>query len=126
MSFKYTVSAREQAFGAFKFAFWISLILDGGAIWLWLTEHYIWAGVLIVLSLFPVGIGILMGMSLIRSGGNWTITIEDGRIEWDSPDQTVEKSFSLALSDIDKVLIEIDDINKDGSEDIEDYLKNEN
>lgn len=122
MSFKYTVSAREQAFGAFKFAFWASLILDGGAIWLWLTEHYIWATVLIVLSLFPVGIGILMGMSLIRSGGNWTIEIKDGRIEWDSPDQNVEKSFSLALTDIDKILIEIEDIEKDGSEDIDDYV----
>jgi hypothetical protein len=121
MAFSYTVSAREQAFGAFKFSFWVSLILDGGAIWLWLTEHYIWASVLIVLSLFPVGIGILMGMSLIRSGGNWTIEIRDGRIDWDSPDQSVEKSFSLALADIDKVLIEIEDIEKDGSEDIDGY-----
>lgn len=121
MSFKYTVSAREQAFGAFKFAFWTSIILDGGAIWLWVTAHYIWASVLIVLSLFPVGIGILTGMSLIRSGGDWTIEIKDGRIEWDSPDQNVEKSFSLALADIDKVLIEIEDIEKDGNEDIDGY-----
>lgn len=126
MAFSYTVSAREQAFGAFKFAFWVSLILDGGAIWLWLTKHYVWASILIVISLFPVAIGILMGMSLIRSGGNWTIEIKDGRIEWDSPDQSVEKSFSLALADIDKILIEIEDIEKDGSEDIDDYFILEN
>lgn len=122
MAFHYTVSARQQAFGAFKFAFWVSLLLDGGAIWLWLTEHYVWAVVLIVISLFPVAIGVLMGMSLIRAGGNWTVEIKDGRIEWDSPDPNVEKSFSLALTDIDKVLIEIEDIEKDGSEDIDDYF----
>lgn len=122
MAFNYTVSAREQAFGAFKFAFWVSLFLDGGAIWLWLTEHYIWAAILVVLSLFPVAIGILMGMSLIRAGGNWTIEIKDGRIEWESPDQDVEKSFSLAIEDVDKVLIEIDEIEEDGREDIDDYI----
>lgn len=122
MAFSYTVSARKQAFGAFKFAFWVSLFLDGGAIWLWLTGHYIWAGILIVISLFPVVIGVLMGMSLIRAGGNWTIEIKDGRIEWASPDPSVEKSFSLAIADIDKIIIEIDDIEKDGSEDIEDYF----
>lgn len=122
MAFRYIVSAREQAFGAFKFAFWVSLFLDGGAIWLWLTEHYIWAAILVVLSLFPVAIGILMGMSLIRAGGNWTIEIKDGRIEWASPDQDVEKSFSLALADIDRVLIEIDEIEEDGREDIDDYF----
>lgn len=122
MAFRYTISAREQAFGAFKFAFWISLVLDGGAIGLWLTEHYVWATILVVLSLFPVAIGILMGMSLIRAGGNWMIEIKDGRIEWESPDQDVEKSFSLAIADVDKVLIEVDEIEENGHEDIDDYV----
>lgn len=122
MAFRYTASARQQAFGAFKFAFWISLALDGGAIGLWLTGHYAWAAVLVVLSLFPVAIGILMGMSLIRAGGNWTIEIKDGRIEWASPDQDVEKSFSLAIEDVDKVLIEVDEIEEDGREDIDNYI----
>lgn len=121
MAFSYIVSAREQAFGAFKFAFWVSVILDGGAIWLWIEEHYIWASILVVLSLFPVFIGIAMGASLIRSGGNWTIEIKDGHIKWDSPDQSVEKSFSLALADIDKILFIVDEIEEDGREDIDDY-----
>ena len=63
--------------------------------------------VVIVLTWLVVGLvaGAFLnqGIRLLRAGGKWRVSVSDGRIEWVSPNEAVDRSFSLALSEIDRV-----------------------
>ena len=41
------------------------------------------------------------GISLLKSGGKWEITIDDEKVIWNSPNESVDKSFNLLLKEID-------------------------
>ena len=56
-------------------------------------------GAIIVLITFSNGI------SLLRSGGKWEITIDNHKIVWRSPNESVDKSFNLQLQEIDKLVL---------------------
>jgi hypothetical protein len=61
------------------------------------------------------------GISLLRSGGKWRIVIDEVGISWSSPNERVDKSFEVKLSEIAKV--EIRKEYKKGSETTDsDYL----
>ena len=45
------------------------------------------------------------GISLLRSGGKWRILIDETGISWSSPNEKVDKSFEVRLSEISKVKI---------------------
>jgi hypothetical protein len=61
------------------------------------------------------------GISLLRSGGKWRILIDETGIRWSSPNEKVDKSFEVKLSEIAKV--EIREEYKRGSETTDsDYL----
>ena len=44
-----------------------------------------------------------LGVSLIRSGGSWLITIDKTGISWTNPDESIDKSFQLDLAELARV-----------------------
>jgi len=47
------------------------------------------------------------GISLILSGGTWKIRVNEEGVSWESPNQSVDRSFNLKLSEIERVEIRV-------------------
>lgn len=40
---------------------------------------------------------------MIRTGDSWEISIDKDGVNWSSPDQTIDKSFSVSLEELDRI-----------------------
>jgi len=55
-----------------------------------------------IIGFFIIVIFIGQGISLVKSGGKWIVIIDKNGISWSSPNESIDKSFNIKLSELDK------------------------
>ncbi len=125
MAFVFTRSARDKARSGLRFAT-IAVPVAAGLLYLTISrELWLAAGVLGlfgVLAGFGSFMAVVMAVLLLRAGGAWRIEVTESALIWASPTDAVDPSFEIALADIDHVLIEVEKVRPDGTDDIDDYF----
>ncbi|MGX5201833.1 hypothetical protein [Aliikangiella sp. IMCC44632] len=58
---------------------------------------------------FIFGLGILLAfntaISLLKSGGKWEIVIDNDKISWSSPNESIDKSFNILINEIAAIIL---------------------
>jgi hypothetical protein len=62
-----------------------------------------------VVTWFIFGLGVLLtfssAFSLLKSGGKWKIEIDNNKVSWVSPNESIDKSFNLLLNEIGSIIL---------------------
>jgi len=97
--------ARKAGISNLLIAFIISSALVSAQIFIFSKPDM--PSMIIFISWFVCGLMILVclwqGIVLLKSGGKWLIVIDDNRVDWQSPNESVDKSFNVIFSDVSKL-----------------------
>lgn len=102
---KYEKNATQRGFFYLIFGFGC-LLAPAAAELIVFSQHPVPAIIPIVFWIVGISIGLLvstLAIKMIKTGGTWIITIDHNGIEWQSPDESVDPSFSYSIDQMQAV-----------------------